>query len=127
MTKSLATTLAVMKLYEADSLELTDKIGQYLPYLKGTDKAELTLVELLTHTSGLPAFIPFYREIAVNGMMDSTYLRKEKNAQFSIQVACGVFLRNDYPDMVRTKISHCKFNETTYVYSHLDPILLIVL
>lgn len=124
MTKSLATTLAVMKLYEADSLELSDKIGQYLPYLKGTDKAELTLVELLTHTSGLPAFIPFYREIAVNGKMDSTYLRKEKNAQFSIEVASGVFLRNDYPDMVRTKIAHCKLNEKKYVYSDLGFILL---
>ena len=60
VTKVAATTLAVMKLYDNHEIHLTDKIGKYLPYLAGTDKASITLEELLTHTSGMPAFIPFY-------------------------------------------------------------------
>ncbi|MDD4395479.1 MAG: glycoside hydrolase family 3 N-terminal domain-containing protein [Bacteroidales bacterium] len=124
MTKSLATTLAVMKLYDEDKIDLHDKIGKYLPYLNGTDKANLTLVELLTHTSGLPAFIPFYREIAPAGKWNNTYLSKTKNTQFSVQVAENVFVRSDFPDMVRKKIANCQLGEKKYVYSDLGFILL---
>ena len=59
LTKPAATTLAVMKLYDEQRIQLADPIGKYLTYLKGTDKANIPLSELLTHTSGLPAFIFF--------------------------------------------------------------------
>lgn len=124
MTKPLATTLALMKLYDADSVDLHDRIGQYLPYLKGTDKADITITELLTHTSGLPPFIPFYKQISANNRWDTTFLRNVKSTQFSIQVAENVFLNNKFPDIARKKIANCKSGEKKYVYSDLNFILL---
>ena len=120
ITKVAATTLAVMKLYDNHEIRLTDKIGKYLPYLAGTDKASLTLEELLTHTSGLPAFIPFYKSI----MGNERYLRAYKTEHFSIQVADHLYLRNDYPDTIRYKVAHCKLKEKKYEYSDLNFFLL---
>ena len=68
MTKSLATTLAVMKLYDDHLLRITDKVSAYLDYSVGTAVGDLTIAELMTHTSGLSAFIPFYRDISPNGV-----------------------------------------------------------
>ena len=120
LTKVAATTLAVMKLYDNGEIHLTDRIGKYVPYLAGTDKANLTLEELLTHTSGMPAFIPFYKSIQGN----EKYLRASKSENFSIQVADNLYLRNDYPDTIRYKVAHCKLKEKKYEYSDLNLLLL---
>ncbi|MBO7445506.1 MAG: serine hydrolase [Bacteroidales bacterium] len=120
VTKTAATTLAVMKLYDDHRFALTDPIGQYLPYLKGTDKANITIAELLTHTSGLTAFIPFYTKI----QGDEQYLRRYHSANFSIQVADHLYLRNDYPDTMRRIIAHSKLKAKQYEYSDLNFLLL---
>ena len=120
LTKVAATTLAVMKLYDNGEIHLTDRIGKYVHYLAGTDKANLTLEELLTHTSGMPAFIPFYKSIQGN----EKYLRASKSENFSIQVADNLYLRNDYPDTIRYKVAHCKLKEKKYEYSDLNFLLL---
>ncbi|EKC73121.1 Beta-lactamase-related protein, partial [human gut metagenome] len=62
LTKTTATLLAVMKLYDEGKFGLTDRISQYIPALKGTDKERVTIEELLLHQSGIPAFWPFYKE-----------------------------------------------------------------
>ncbi len=61
LTKVVATTPAIMKLYEEHKLNLDDKVVQYLPEFKGPTahqtqlKATITIRDLLTHSSGLPA------------------------------------------------------------------------
>ncbi|MBR4134976.1 MAG: serine hydrolase [Bacteroidales bacterium] len=120
VTKTAATTLAVMKLYDDHRFSLTDPIGQYLPYLKGTDKANITIAELLTHTSGLTAFIPFYTKIQGN----EHYLRKYRSTNYDIQVADHLYLRNDYPDTMRYTIAHSKLKAKQYEYSDLNFLLL---
>ena len=56
LTKVCATTLAVMKLYEEDKVELNDKLSKYLPYLRDTDKEDITLKQALSHCAGLKAY-----------------------------------------------------------------------
>ncbi len=124
VTKSAATTLAVMKLYDEGKIKLDDKIGKYLPYLKGSNKANLTLAELLTHTSGLPAFIPFYKTIASDGKWDNNVLSKVKTPVFNIEIAKDVYLVENYPDEVRKKIAACKLGSKEYEYSDLGFVLL---
>src|SRR6185295_7486508 len=62
VTKIAATTLMVMKLYEEKKLDLDKLIEDYLPEFKNTNKATITLHELLTHEGGLKSYIPFYRQ-----------------------------------------------------------------
>lgn len=61
LTKTSATLLAVMKLYDKGLLSLTDRVSDYLPFLLDTDKRDITVRQLLLHESGLPSTILFYR------------------------------------------------------------------
>lgn len=124
MTKPLATTLAVMRLYEDRMLRLTDKVGQFLAYTEGSAIAELTMAELLTHTSGLSAFVPFYREISGKNLWDTTVLSTVESVQFPHLIAEGIYLREDYPDLLRHKIAIYPVGQKKYVYSDLGFFLL---
>lgn len=53
-TKVVATTTAAMKLVEEGRLGLHDPVSKYLPGFAGR---EITVEELLTHRSGLPAYL----------------------------------------------------------------------
>lgn len=52
--------LAVMSLLESGDLLLDDTIADHLPDYAATDKAVLTVRQLLTHTSGMPGQVPLY-------------------------------------------------------------------
>ncbi len=52
LTKVVATTSAVMKLFEEGKLRLNDRVTQYLPEFQG-GKSEITVRHLLVHFSGL--------------------------------------------------------------------------
>lgn len=52
LTKVVATTSAVMKLFEEGKLRLNDRVTEYLPEFQG-GKSDITIRNLLTHFSGL--------------------------------------------------------------------------
>ncbi|WP_030909933.1 serine hydrolase domain-containing protein [Streptomyces sp. NRRL F-5126] len=54
--------LAVMALVDRGRLALADTVAAHLPRYAATDKARLTVGQLLTHTSGLPGQVPMYRD-----------------------------------------------------------------
>jgi beta-N-acetylhexosaminidase len=56
ITKVMATTTAIMKLYEEGQISLDDKVSDYIPDFDEPGKEFITIRHLLTHTSGLPAF-----------------------------------------------------------------------
>ena len=67
LTKPLITTLLAVKLYERGLIELDALVGDYLAdYANAaagsTEKEQITLRQLLTHTSGLPPWRPLYLE-----------------------------------------------------------------
>jgi hypothetical protein len=55
LTKVLATAPAVMQLYEQGRFRLNDPVAQYLPEFAANGKQDITIRQLLTHYSGLPA------------------------------------------------------------------------
>lgn len=62
VTKMVSTTLAVMKLVETGKVRLDDPLSRYLPYLKETDKAKITIRQVLSHTARLKSFDAFWKE-----------------------------------------------------------------
>ncbi|WP_053218465.1 serine hydrolase domain-containing protein [Virgibacillus senegalensis] len=54
------TTTAAMKLYEQGYFELDDPVADYIPEFAENGKGEVTIRQLMTHTSGFPAWIPLY-------------------------------------------------------------------
>jgi serine-type D-Ala-D-Ala carboxypeptidase len=60
LTKPLLTGLLCARRTEAGELTLDSSVSHYLPEFDRTDKKAITLRELLTHSSGLPAWSPLY-------------------------------------------------------------------
>ncbi|MFI5252686.1 MAG: glycoside hydrolase family 3 N-terminal domain-containing protein [Bacteroidota bacterium] len=60
ITKVIATTTALMKLYDEKSFTLDAKVMQYLPEFGNNGKANITIRNLLLHNGGLPAFKRLY-------------------------------------------------------------------
>jgi CubicO group peptidase (beta-lactamase class C family) len=60
LTKPLVTGLLCARLVELGELTLDSAVAQYLQEFDRADKHHITVRELLTHTSGLPAWRPLY-------------------------------------------------------------------
>ncbi|HEX6631634.1 MAG TPA: serine hydrolase domain-containing protein [Gemmatimonadaceae bacterium] len=62
LTKVVALTSAMMQLVEQGRVELDAPVQRYLPEWTGAGKERVTIRHLLTHSSGLPAWRPLYKE-----------------------------------------------------------------
>jgi len=60
LTKPLVTGLLCAMMFERGGLRLDENVSHYLPEFDTSDKRALSLRQLLTHTSGLPAWRPLY-------------------------------------------------------------------
>ncbi len=76
LTKPLATALSVMALVERGKLHLDDTLGSFLSEVP-LDKIQISIRHLLGHTSGLPAYRPFYKEL-IHLAPDSRLLEMKK-------------------------------------------------
>lgn len=119
LTKILATTPAVMKLAEQGKIDIDRTLGYYLKFLKDTDKADLVIRDILAHQSGLTAWIPFYKKIS-----DTAMYSAKKSADYSIQIADNMFMREDFKDSIFQMIASSELKSTAYRYSDLGMILL---
>jgi len=61
LTKVMATTLAIMRLYEEDRITLSDPVSEYIPQFGQNGKEAITIRNLLLHNAGFPPGKPFYR------------------------------------------------------------------
>lgn len=125
MTKTNATALAMMKLYEEHHYQLNDKLSNYLNFLKGTDKENITIEQILTHTSGLKPYIPFYlKYLNHNKTYKKGCFSKDSSNIYSIKIAENLYGKSDYKQEILNDIIHSKLGEKTYKYSDLGMILL---
>jgi CubicO group peptidase (beta-lactamase class C family) len=62
LTKVIATTSLVMAHVERRTLALDQPIRRWIPEWRSDERAHVTLRSLLTHSSGLTAWLPFYRD-----------------------------------------------------------------
>lgn len=103
ITKVVAGTAAIMKLYETGALDLDEPISSYLPSAIGTNKANLTLRDIMAHRAGLQPWIPFYKATLTNDkakLPSEEYYRHSYSEEFPHEVAPNLFLRADYPDTI---------------------------
>ena len=128
VTKILATTLSVMKLYDEGRLNLNRRLGDYLSWTRGTNKANLTVWDVLLHQAGLRSWIPFYRETLDTSRSDSPSFQiysTSMDSIYRVRVAENLFMRNDWRDTIYNRILTSALQpKGNYVYSDLDFIFL---
>ena len=66
LTKPLATTVAIMLLVAEKKIRLDDQVTRFIPTFGVFGKHLSTIRQLLNHSSGLPAWKPYYEEIVKN-------------------------------------------------------------
>ncbi len=62
LTKVIATTTLVMRAVDEGRLSVTDRVSAWLRGWTGADREMVTIEDLLSHASGLTAYMPFYRD-----------------------------------------------------------------
>lgn len=121
VTKIMATTVSVMKLYDEGKLGLENVLSDYLPWVKGTNKANIKIKDILLHQSGLVSYIPFYRETITSGKIpqpDYSIYSKKPDENHRNRVAENLYLRNDYVDTMYSRILTSRLGKKgEYVYS----------
>ena len=60
LTKPLVTTTLTLLVFRSGAMQPTTTVGEILPELKGSQVETLEIHELLTHSAGLPAWLPLY-------------------------------------------------------------------
>ena len=127
VTKTSATTIAVMKLYDQGKLSLDKTLGDYLPIARGTNKAPLKIRDILLHQAGLVPYISFYKETIEPGTGEPSraFYYNTRDTMFTIPVARNVWLRHDWNDTMLLRIMQSPLETPgKYVYSDNDFILL---
>ncbi|HWO43731.1 MAG TPA: serine hydrolase domain-containing protein [Candidatus Eisenbacteria bacterium] len=79
LTKPLATATAIMVLVRDGKIRIDDRVTRFLPTFGVFGKSPVTIRHLLTHTSGLAAWRPFYQEIAKPAKAESIGSPRAKN------------------------------------------------
>ena len=100
ITKVAATTLTLMDLVDKGKLTLDQKLGDIYPASKGSNKEQLQLREILAHQAGLKPWIPFYLETMEDGVLSPELFATEKTAGYSVQVADGLYVSDNYRDSI---------------------------
>ena len=127
VTKISATTVSVMKLYEEGRLKLDDKLKDYLSWVKGTNKEDLKIDDILLHQAGLIPFIAFYKETidAGTGNPNPAIYSSKQQKGYGVRVAENIYLRNDWQDTMMYRILKSPLGpKNKYVYSDNDFIFL---
>ena len=121
ITKVLATTQAAMFLHSRGELDMNKSLGDYLPELKGTNKAPLVLKDVMAHEAGLKAFIPHFVHTVESGDWKSEYYQESPIPGFSRPVSNDMFGRDGLRDSIWiwTIKSELLPKPTKYVYSDL--------
>lgn len=147
LSKTTGTLLAVMKLYDEKKLKLTDKASDYLSFLRGTNKSDITIEELLFHESGLPAGLPFYQLVIEKKKIPSLlaslnmpmlsiptgdptlqykpgWAAKTSSDKFPFQAADSLYINQQFHQDAMQMIANAPLKSKTYRYSDLNFILL---
>lgn len=126
LTKILATLPLVMELVDKDVLSLNTKLSEMLPEYKKSNKAKITLKEILTHTARLQAWIPFYiATLDDEKKADKRYYSAVPSKNFNVKVAEDLYMRRDYKDTIYEIIRKSDLrSEKGYKYSDLPYFIL---
>jgi CubicO group peptidase (beta-lactamase class C family) len=111
ITKVSATTLAAMDLYDQKKLALDSTFGFYAPSARNTNKAGITIRDLLLHQSGLPA--------GVHMPIQPQDVQPTPSELYTVKASDSAYLRNTYfKEVIWPRMLNAKMGvPNKYVYA----------
>ncbi|WP_460980435.1 glycoside hydrolase family 3 N-terminal domain-containing protein [Spirosoma fluminis] len=133
LTKVLATLQSVMVLYDHKQIDLSQKASSYLPELRGTNKQNIVIQDLLWHQSGMVSFYPttWDRTRTSGGGLKAEYYNPTPDSLHTLQIAPTLWAVPALKDSVWKWVVHSPMSRKTdesgkpaYVYSDLNFLML---
>ena len=126
VTKVSATTVAIMKLAEEGKVNIDKSIGDYLPWVKGNAKANISLRDLLLHQAGLYPYIKFYEHLQdKEGNLKKGMVSHITKDSYSTMITPTKYLINNFSDTIQELILNSPVSAAgKYIYSDNDFIFL---
>jgi beta-lactamase len=121
LTKILATLPELMRLYTKGDFKPVDTFADLLPKLKDTNKAEMTMKEVLSHYAQFQSWIPFFlRTLDANKNPLPEFYSTTRSDEYPTQVAKDLYLREGFADSIYKRIDDSDLiKDKKYLYSDL--------
>jgi len=101
LTKVLSTLPNIMQDYEKGNINFKSTLSELIPSYKNSNKADINILDMLTHQAKLPAWTPFYaKTLDTLKKPSEKYYRNFKSASFPYKVSNNLYLRKDYNDTI---------------------------
>lgn len=125
VTKITAPLPAIMKLYDEKKINLDAPFSTYFAEFKNSNKAEMTVRDVLTHQARLQPFIPFYLEPGTKSIVRKGVFKDRPSEKFQVRISKDMYVRNDFEKQVINDIVKSPLlPKKEYVYSDLGMGLL---
>ena len=120
LTKITATLPLIMREVDRKSFGLNSSFKDFMPELEGTNKANLSVKESLSHYARLTPWIPFYKEtIDHKGQPLRKFYRGRDKTRFNIPVADQLYLRSNFNQKIKKQVIGSPLLDSLY-YKYSD-------
>ena len=120
LTKITATLPLIMREVDQKSFGLNSSFKDFMPELEGTNKANLSVKESLSHYARLTPWIPFYKEtIDDKGQPLRKFYRDRDKTRFNIPVADQLYLRSNFNQKIKKQVIGSPLLDSLY-YKYSD-------
>lgn len=120
LTKVVATTASIMKMVDDKQFSLSARLSDYLPSVIGTDKSDISVMEMLAHQSGLRSWIPFWMKTVKEGNFVPGIYSTKPSVEYPLRVANQLYIKQAYTDSIYQYILDSKMRPSgNYRYSDL--------
>jgi len=112
---------AVMKLHDEGKFDLEAGIDDYLPYYKGSNKADVPFRDILAHQARFKPWIPYWQNtLRDNGSHKWFTFKEDSSRRFPVKVSDNLWLHRNYKKKIFRAIKKSPLEEEKkYLYSGL--------
>jgi CubicO group peptidase (beta-lactamase class C family) len=111
-------------MYEKGLIDINKKASVYLPELKGSNKEDFVIKDILTHQAGLWPYLPFWSETVKDSTASKKYYGHEASDEFPFPVSENLFASKSMKDSLWQWIIKAKIREkparSVYDYRYSD-------
>lgn len=120
ITKVASSTLAMMKLVDEGKVKLNQTLGEFLDIPSDNPYSKVVIKEMMSHTAGFKAWIPFYQRTMQKGEYKPGVYNTTRTDQHTSQVADRMFILSSYRDSIFHEILKTPISkDKSYLYSDL--------
>jgi len=120
VTKITAPLPAIMKLYDENKIKLDEPFSNYFSEFKKSNKAAMTVRDILIHQSRLQSSLPFWLEPGKRTELRNGIFKNQPEEQFQVRISKNMYESNDFKtQIIKDIVKSPLISKKEYVYSDL--------